>query len=267
MMEFIYLLFISRSLKPILQSLLGKILIHKVSSIQSTQDKGYNVNSKNLHVMRLQSTHKHHELRRRDSVYPSASASYHTYLQYHWRDETAGECWQPNRQCSTQYRQWNSTLGCLLQHSNSLHILPRACDNNPHSVHWRVFIFLWQFSVVKRFLYNLQFTSVTWNERPKHAKMFSYKPKIITITLQSLHDYGQKWFILFCLSSVINSNCYDFSASCAWSEQVLTAVTMKNTAFWDVIPCGSCKNRRFRGTYCLHHQDHKNWFARNVSNN
>jgi hypothetical protein len=27
-----------------------------------------------------------------------------------------------------------------------------------------------------------------------------------------------------------------------------SAVTMKNGAFWDVMPCGSCKNRRFGGT-------------------
>jgi hypothetical protein len=24
---------------------------------------------------------------------------------------------------------------------------------------------------------------------------------------------------------------------------------MKNTVFWDVTPCGSCKSRRFGGTY------------------
>jgi hypothetical protein len=30
--------------------------------------------------------------------------------------------------------------------------------------------------------------------------------------------------------------------------EVLTAVTMKNGVFWDVTPCGSCKNRRFGGT-------------------
>jgi hypothetical protein len=26
-------------------------------------------------------------------------------------------------------------------------------------------------------------------------------------------------------------------------------VTVKNGIFWDVTPCGSCKNRRFGGTY------------------
>jgi hypothetical protein len=26
--------------------------------------------------------------------------------------------------------------------------------------------------------------------------------------------------------------------------QVFTAVTMKNGIFWDVMPCGSCRNRR-----------------------
>jgi hypothetical protein len=28
-------------------------------------------------------------------------------------------------------------------------------------------------------------------------------------------------------------------------SQVFTAVTMKNDVFWDVRPCGSCKNRSF----------------------
>jgi hypothetical protein len=30
--------------------------------------------------------------------------------------------------------------------------------------------------------------------------------------------------------------------------EVFTAVNMKNAVFWEVMPCGSCKNRRFRGT-------------------
>jgi hypothetical protein len=30
--------------------------------------------------------------------------------------------------------------------------------------------------------------------------------------------------------------------------EVSTAVTMKNAVFWEVTPCGSCKNRRFGGT-------------------
>jgi hypothetical protein len=29
--------------------------------------------------------------------------------------------------------------------------------------------------------------------------------------------------------------------------ETFTAVTMKSTVFWDVIPCGFCKNQRFRG--------------------
>jgi hypothetical protein len=29
---------------------------------------------------------------------------------------------------------------------------------------------------------------------------------------------------------------------------------MKNGVFWDVTPCGFCKNRRFGGTKRLHHQ-------------
>jgi hypothetical protein len=43
------------------------------------------------------------------------------------------------------------------------------------------------------------------------------------------------------------------------------AVTMKNAIFLGVMPCGFCKNQRFGGMYCLHHQDDKKWQARNVS--
>jgi hypothetical protein len=50
--------------------------------------------------------------------------------------------------------------------------------------------------------------------------------------------------------------------------EVFTAVTMKNVVFWDIMPCGSCKNGRFRGMYRLHYQDDKNRRARNnVSSN
>jgi hypothetical protein len=41
-------------------------------------------------------------------------------------------------------------------------------------------------------------------------------------------------------------------------------VTIRNVAFWDVTPCGSGKNRRFGGTYRLHHQGGKNQRARNT---
>jgi hypothetical protein len=40
--------------------------------------------------------------------------------------------------------------------------------------------------------------------------------------------------------------------------EVFTAVTMKNGIFWVVTPCGSCKNRRFGGTWRLLHQVDKN---------
>jgi hypothetical protein len=39
----------------------------------------------------------------------------------------------------------------------------------------------------------------------------------------------------------------------------------KNGVFWDVTPCGSCKNRRFGGTYRFHHQGDKNQRTRNLA--
>jgi hypothetical protein len=46
-----------------------------------------------------------------------------------------------------------------------------------------------------------------------------------------------------------------------WKIEVFTALTMKNGDFWDVTPCGSCKNLSFRGAYRLHHQGDKNRYA------
>jgi hypothetical protein len=43
-----------------------------------------------------------------------------------------------------------------------------------------------------------------------------------------------------------------------------TAVNMKNAGFWDVTSCGSCKKRRFEGTYLLQYQGEKNQRARKI---
>jgi hypothetical protein len=50
--------------------------------------------------------------------------------------------------------------------------------------------------------------------------------------------------------------------------EVLTAVNLKNVVYWDVMQCSSSKNRRFGGTYRLHHESENNQLARNnVSSN
>jgi hypothetical protein len=49
------------------------------------------------------------------------------------------------------------------------------------------------------------------------------------------------------MNKTINLNCMRI--------QVLTAVSMKFTVFWDVAPCRDVEDDRcFRGVYCLHHQ-------------
>jgi hypothetical protein len=45
--------------------------------------------------------------------------------------------------------------------------------------------------------------------------------------------------------------------------EVFTEMTMENAVFWDVTPCGYCKNRRFRGMCRFHHQGEKIQQARN----
>jgi hypothetical protein len=59
-----------------------------------------------------------------------------------------------------------------------------------------------------------------------------------------------------------------FERKWSWSDDILiqhfvrfevfTAVTMKSGVFWDVTPCGPCKNRRFGATWRLFHQGDKN---------
>jgi hypothetical protein len=39
---------------------------------------------------------------------------------------------------------------------------------------------------------------------------------------------------------------------------VFTAVIKKNAVFWDVVPCGSCRNGRIEGPYHFHLQGDKN---------
>jgi hypothetical protein len=53
------------------------------------------------------------------------------------------------------------------------------------------------------------------------------------------------------------------AGQCYVRFEVFTAVTMTNVVFLDVTPCGSCKDRRFGGTYRLDHQGDKNQRARN----
>jgi hypothetical protein len=48
------------------------------------------------------------------------------------------------------------------------------------------------------------------------------------------------------------------ASSCFVRFDILTALTVKNVVFWDVMTCGSYKNRRFGVTYHLHHQGEQN---------
>jgi hypothetical protein len=51
------------------------------------------------------------------------------------------------------------------------------------------------------------------------------------------------------------------------SFELFMAMTMKNAIFCDVTRCGSCKNRRFRGTYQLHQAEKYERTRNNVSSN
>jgi hypothetical protein len=71
------------------------------------------------------------------------------------------------------------------------------------------------------------------------------------------HEDGQLWSKH--LVYVLETQRRDFNVR----FEVFTAVTMNYTLFLDVMPCGSCKNRRFGGKYRLHHLAEVNKGARN----
>jgi hypothetical protein len=54
-----------------------------------------------------------------------------------------------------------------------------------------------------------------------------------------------------------------FCDICFIGWQLNSTVTKENGLFWDVTPCGSCKNRRFRETWRLLHQGDRRRQRRN----
>jgi hypothetical protein len=53
-------------------------------------------------------------------------------------------------------------------------------------------------------------------------------------------------------------SCYVKNFNIYVGSEVLTALVMKSTIFWDIMPCSPLSvNRRFEGTYRLHLQGQK----------
>jgi hypothetical protein len=89
--------------------------------------------------------------------------------------------------------------------------------------------------------------------RPRRRWIANIKMDLLEIGLNVVDWTGlaqdrYRWRAL--VNSVMNLRIVRF--------EVFTAVTMKNGVFWDVTPYGSCKNRRFGGTWRLLHQGDKN---------
>jgi hypothetical protein len=85
-----------------------------------------------------------------------------------------------------------------------------------------------------KFLYSLPF--VSYKSRLGTDKQFHIYYKI--------HIYN-----LFCMQQAFGFVEWKINLKFNFVRfQVFTAVTMKNGVFWDVTPCGSCKNRCFGGT-------------------
>jgi hypothetical protein len=58
--------------------------------------------------------------------------------------------------------------------------------------------------------------------------------------------------------AIVRTDVFVFIRSVRRLLVTANVVPMKNGVFWVVTPCGSCKNRRFGGTWRLLHQGDKN---------
>jgi hypothetical protein len=93
----------------------------------------------------------------------------------------------------------------------------------------------------------------SWNQRTNLLEVLICRPEMNWKLVSSELSVGQTGCCLH-----FGPTCLDYVRF-----EVFTAVTMKNDVFWDVPPCGSCKNRRFGGTWRLLHQGDKNRWTRN----
>jgi hypothetical protein len=70
----------------------------------------------------------------------------------------------------------------------------------------------------------------------------------IAVNKQRSHKFHMERFNIKKLNEVEGKEKYRVEVSNMLRFEVFTAVTMKNGVFWDVTPCGSCKNRCLGGT-------------------
>jgi hypothetical protein len=104
-----------------------------------------------------------------------------------------------------------------------------------------------------------QWHAVSINKRP-HANQYT----CLNICLSDHISTYQLSYACFCVCKHPRIH-PSFIHCLQWlpSISVDVPIYLKNGVFWVVTPCGSCKNRRFGGTWRLLHQDDKNRRTRN----
>jgi hypothetical protein len=83
-----------------------------------------------------------------------------------------------------------------------------------------------------------------WSQKTELQHIIIFQVRQLDVTNPT--DIWQHWYILWYMQLMLGivhkkKELYE-------SFEVFMAVTMKNGVFWDVTPCGTCKNRRFSGT-------------------
>jgi hypothetical protein len=96
-------------------------------------------------------------------------------------------------------------------------------------------------------LFQLYLIKSTSNEAPRYAVSL-----ILTSFYLSLVQISPQHSVLKCIHSMYFGYC-----DIKYYPHIKPKTFLKNGIFWDVTPCGSCKNRRFGGTSRLHHHSER----------
>jgi hypothetical protein len=139
--------------------------------------------------------------------------------------------------------------------------LPRCSwslgDGNSKEGDWNVRQSKSQIPNPRRFLVQMSTFQVVWDRNGRLWRVVHTDDIIASWLLRSrnyrLHSTADPQCLL----------CISRNESWQLRDEALSRPMLKKGVFWDVTPCGSCKNRRFGGTWRLLQQGDKNRWTMN----
>jgi hypothetical protein len=119
---------------------------------------------------------------------------------------------------------------------------------SPHIYRSPIFISLFQDPRLRRWIevpLYLEFRTLHKVQKPSNYEPIRVFTKVCHLFPYWLTEYMNDWLVDLLAAKLLYIRA---NKMITVRFKVFTAVTMKNCVFWDITPCGSCKNRCFGGT-------------------